>query len=107
MAAAILFAFNPAKVKFFPACPVHSMTGFYCPGCGSLRALHQLVHGNITEALSMNPLMVLSLPLLGFLFVRPSAGYHVWLPWFCFAVLILYGILRNIPLFPFTELAPH
>jgi hypothetical protein len=51
--------------------------------------------------------MVLSLPFLALLALRPSLGYKVWLPWFCFAVLISYGILRNIPLLPFTWLAPH
>ncbi len=106
-ATTVLFLVDPSGVKWFPSCPVYSLAGVYCPGCGSLRALHQLLHGNFTGALAMNPLMVLSLPFLGALFLRPSFGHKVWVPWFCFVVLILYCVLRNIPLLPFTWLAPH
>ncbi|PYV86056.1 MAG: hypothetical protein DMG90_22080 [Acidobacteria bacterium] len=40
----ILRTSNPASSGIFPPCPFLWLTGFYCPGCGSLRALHQLLH---------------------------------------------------------------
>lgn len=55
----------------------------------------------------MNSLMVLFLPFLAFLVLKPEWAYKRWMPWACFAVLILYGILRNIPVWPFSLLAPH
>ena len=42
--------FDPATSGMFPPCPVHYLTGWYCPGCGSLRAIHQLLHGNLRAA---------------------------------------------------------
>ncbi|MGA8200207.1 MAG: DUF2752 domain-containing protein, partial [Candidatus Sulfotelmatobacter sp.] len=56
--------FDPATSGLFPPCPLHYLTGWYCPGCGSLRALHQLLHGNLSAAWALNPLTVLLLPFL-------------------------------------------
>ena len=39
----LLELFDPATSGVFPPCPLHYLTGWYCPGCGSLRAIHQLV----------------------------------------------------------------
>ena len=49
-AAVILFVFDPTRVGFLPPCPLHEFTGLWCPGCGSTRALHQLVHGHLALA---------------------------------------------------------
>jgi hypothetical protein len=55
----------------------------------------------------MNPLMVVSLPVIGLLFFKPAWSYKKWVPWACFIILIVYGVVRNIPVSPFTCLAPH
>src|SRR5947207_6175697 len=67
-----LFFFNPAAPanQFFPACPFRLLTGLQCPGCGSTRALHQLLHGHPVAAFEFNPLLVISLPLLALALVR-------------------------------------
>ncbi|MDR9448893.1 MAG: DUF2752 domain-containing protein, partial [Psychroflexus sp.] len=57
----IYFAFNPESISFFPSCPFHSITGLYCPGCGSQRAIHDLLHANFLAAFSHNPLIVLGI----------------------------------------------
>jgi hypothetical protein len=59
---AILFFFDPSQHGFYPVCLLHATTGLQCPGCGSLRALHQLLHGNVVAAFKFNPLMVLAVP---------------------------------------------
>ncbi|MEM7394570.1 MAG: DUF2752 domain-containing protein, partial [Verrucomicrobiota bacterium] len=51
-----LFLFNPAKVSWIPQCPWFFLSGFYCPGCGSVRATHHLLHGNLIGAFRLNPL---------------------------------------------------
>lgn len=113
----ILRIFDPATSGFFPPCPVRYLTGFYCPGCGSLRALHALLHGNLRRAWAMNPFMVTMLPFVGYglasqtlLAVRGRELPQIVLPanWiraFCVAV-VLYGIARNLPFHPFNLLAP-
>ena len=102
----VLFIFNPEKNHVFPPCPVHWLTGLYCPGCGSLRAIHNLLHGRFATAISLNPLMVISIPIVVLMFLNPAWFYKRWIPWAAFFILITYGILRNIPAWPFTLLAP-
>lgn len=116
--AAILFAFDPATSDLYPPCPFHALTGLYCPGCGTTRALHQLLHGHPGVAFGLNPLMVVMLPFLGYwlvscvasgvrgrpllpvVFASPSWG------WLVLVVILAYWVLRNVPLYPFSLLAP-
>lgn len=58
----IYYLFNPANFSIFPKCPFLLVTGFKCPGCGSQRAIHSLLHFNLTEACKYNILLLLSLP---------------------------------------------
>src|SRR5882757_3156742 len=68
--AAYIFIFEPGKTGFFPACPFRTLTGFTCPGCGSTRGLHRLLHGDVISAFEFNPIMVLALPFLLYALVR-------------------------------------
>lgn len=115
-AAAVLSRINPnASGSLLPECPLHALTGLYCPGCGSTRALHALLHADVATALSMNPLLVVSLPFV-FMMALSASGLlsrrldplmrivgdpRLWL-----VVLIGYAMLRNLPWFPFSALAP-
>ncbi len=56
-AAAILFWFDPAAGGFYPVCLFYRTTGWKCPGCGGLRAAHQLLHGHLVAAFDLNPLV--------------------------------------------------
>ncbi|WP_084677473.1 DUF2752 domain-containing protein [Altibacter lentus] len=62
----VYYSFDPSEHAFFLPCPFHYLTGFLCPGCGSQRAIHQLLHGHIGLAYNLNPLLVLSLPFLAY-----------------------------------------
>jgi hypothetical protein len=117
VATVMLRVFDPATSGVFPPCPLHYLTGWYCPGCGSLRALHELLHGNLRAAWAMNPLTLVLLPFLayglasrGFREIRGQGLPRLFLPavWIralC-AVIILFGIIRNLSLHPFNLLAP-
>ena len=102
---------------FFPQCPFYSITGYHCPGCGSQRAVHDLLHLSIGEALSHNiVIVVLGIILFSKMYAlatnRFYKPYHYDLtrqPTFTISIAILvflYWILRNIPVYPFTTLAP-
>jgi hypothetical protein len=101
-----LFFFDPAISLLFPPCPIQWLTGLYCPGCGSLRALHLLLHGDLMGALKKNALMVTSIPIMALLVIRPRWAYFRWVPWAAFFILIIFSIFRNIPVWPFELLAP-
>jgi len=116
-AVVMLGLFDPATSGLFPPCPLRYLTGWYCPGCGSLRALHQLLQGNLRAAWSLNPLTIVLLPFLAYGLASHALfeirGQHLprlflpaaWIQALC-AVIILFGIARNIPVHPFELLAP-
>jgi len=113
----LLEFFDPATSGIFPPCPVHYLTGWYCPGCGSLRAIHQLLHGNVRAAWAMNPLTVVLLPFLSYGLVSSALlewrGHGLPQPFLradwiraLGVAIVLFGIARNLPLHPFDWLAP-
>lgn len=101
----VYFSLDPAKTPF-PRCPFKMLTGLNCPGCGSQRALHQLLHFHILEALRYNALFVLALPLLAFLafaeifkerFPRLYlASISPILSWSILSVVLIWFVVRNI-----------
>ena len=106
-AAAFLYFLDPANLPFFPSCPLHSLTGLYCPGCGASRAMHELLHGHWSAAFRLNPLAVSALPLMALSLVRRSTFRSpYWLWWALALVAIAFGVLRNIPAYPCTLLSP-
>ncbi len=115
--AAFFFVFNPADSVLFPKCMFHVLTGYYCPGCGSQRAVHNLVHLNFAGVVSNNFLFLPAAVLIIYHYVYPLANrkfnwqlpnifYLKSTPWIIFTVLILFWLLRNIPVYPFSVLAP-
>jgi hypothetical protein len=105
--AAVLYFFNPARFGFYPVCFFYKTTGLLCPGCGTLRAMHQLLHGHFEAAFRFNALIVSALPLAawgGLRAARERAANRpalAWIRpawfWIGLAVLIVFGILRNLP----------
>ena len=97
-------------------CMFHQITGFYCSGCGSSRALRSILHLDFYQALRYNAIFTLCVPLfavyfgaLGISYIRfgkdkISGKISMFTVWIIIAAAILYGILRNIPAFAF--LAP-
>ena len=60
--AGVYFAFDPAAEAWFPKCPFWMLTGWECPGCGSQRAIHALLHGDLWGAVQSNVLFVVGIP---------------------------------------------
>lgn len=99
---------SPEESGHYPTCPFLALTGLYCPGCGSLRAVHALAHGDLLTAWDRNPLAVLLLPfvlvawaawglrLLGVSAWHPSRIPAGWI-WGLLAVVVVYWIARNVP----------
>ncbi len=116
-ASIVVFLFDPATSSFYGKCPFHWLTGLHCPGCGTLRASHQLLHLNVAAAFRFNALTVLSAPFLMYaLASRASIGLRgkplpAWfvparLIWGLFMIILVFWFLRNIPQYPFSLLAP-
>ena len=97
---------DPSRPGHGVTCPRLALTGLACPGCGGLRATHDLVHLDLAAAWSMNPLWVVVAPLLGVLWGlwlvrawrgRPAPRVPAGVAWTSLAVLVLFGVLRNVP----------
>ena len=109
--------FDPSKANFLPVCPLYSLTGFACPGCGLTRGFHALFHGDILTSLDFNALIPIWAVIFGYALVSMTLlalrgrGLPTWpigpKVLFAFLVtLILFGVLRNLPIYPFTVLFP-
>src|SRR5687767_3599821 len=114
---AAVWYFDPTKVGFLPGCPLYSLTGFACPGCGMTRGFHALFHGDIVTALDYNALFPLFALLIGFAFVSlvffavsgrkiPINLLHPNALWVFFVLLLVFGVTRNLPWYPFSVLFP-
>lgn len=105
-AAFIFYSYNPATTSLFPRCPFLVLTGLKCPGCGSQRAIHCLLHLDIGGAFFYNALMVLSLPIVFILLYaelmrqkKPSFYEHLHKPayiWIYFIIVLVWCVTRNI-----------
>jgi hypothetical protein len=113
--ASVLFWFDPSSgYDFYPVCLFHRTTGLLCPACGSLRALHQLLHGNFAAALRFNALLVFSLPILIWFSSRnainalrhQAASIDLKWVWLFVGVGVAFGVLRNLPLGALALLRP-
>jgi hypothetical protein len=117
LGAGLIWYFDPTTAGFFPYCPLLRFTGFACPGCGLTRGFHALLHGDVMTALDFNALIPLFVFILGYLVAsllslairgRAIVGLErnlVFL-WILVGVLITFGVLRNLPFYPFTILFP-
>ncbi|MFI6510724.1 DUF2752 domain-containing protein [Streptosporangium sp. NPDC050855] len=126
-AVAFVAAVDPGEPGHYPPCPFLMLTGLYCPGCGGLRAVHALAHGDLPAALGFNPLVVIMIPVLAALWGRwtlrawrggapdPDGGRYPGYPgyprisrmsgisvrpvyaWSLLAVTFAFWIARNLP----------
>jgi hypothetical protein len=98
-------------------CLFHALTGLYCPACGTLRALSQLLQGNFLSALRLNPLTIIALPFFSWYVLSRaihlaagrmprSSRAELLGAKLILLVVLVFWVLRNIPLAPFTYLAP-
>ena len=103
----VLYRYDPEQGGFYPLCPLYLTTGWSCPGCGTLRALHQLTHGHWAAAWRLNPLTVSLLPVALWLGLRllvlqlfgrslPGLVTHPIFVWALAAIFVLFGIGRNL-----------
>ena len=103
------------KYGFSINCVFHSLTGFYCPGCGITRCLFALLKLDFYEAFMYNQLVFILLPFLVALIVYRIYLYVfdkqdkilVKVPnmvWISLLVIVIgYGIVRNISYFDFLR----
>jgi len=115
--AAALRAAWPELATRVPECSVRRWTGLHCPGCGGTRGTGRLLEGDLAGAFAMNAVVALgALAAAGFLLAGvwrewrgPAPGLRIhpaWL-WSFAALVLVFGLVRNLPWWPFTLLVPR
>ncbi len=118
----VITAVPPAASPFYPKCQTYALFGLHCPGCGMTRAGHALLTGDVSQAFAYNLFAPVVLPALavglgrslwGWVRGRPPGAIgppphwaRHW-PWAVGGLMLAYGVARNVPVEPFTRLAPH
>ena len=120
-AAYVLVTFPPAGSPYYPKCQLHSLTGLHCPGCGMTRFAAALLQGEVSQAAAYN-LVGLGVVPVAAVWVLQQVWAWLWgvtpRRWFSpkwssrvsiafVAVLAVFFVMRNVPVAPFTLLAPH
>ena len=95
--AALVFLYfcNPSDVPHFPRCPFLALTGYQCPGCGTLRGIHSLLHFRFRDAWGYNPFLVVSIPMIAALTLSPRFRRSPRVSKTVLAVILVYWLLRN------------
>lgn len=100
---------------FLPLCPTKALLGVDCPGCGSLRMLYSLMHGDVVAAARFNALGLVALGFLAVAYATWTYGrvvghqivgwqHHRWSAAVTLVLVSTWFVVRNIPVAPFTSL---
>ncbi len=103
-------------IQFMPfgiPCIFNKLTGLFCPGCGITHMIDDMLHLNFRDAARENLMLAILIPIWSvILFFRVvfkfrtlgSNGnlFNIFV-WCSIALLIVFGILRNIPGFEFLQ----
>ena len=102
----VYFLYDPSADGWFPKCPIYSFTGYKCPGCGTQRAIHALLSGDLAQAWNYNAGLLVALPVMA-LYVLVEIAPRRWMcvdklinsQWFILAVrvcAVAWTVLRNV-----------
>lgn len=116
--AVLFFLLNPSEHQLFPRCVFNTFTGYYCPGCGSQRAIHSLLHLNFAGVVTYNFLFLPAVLAIVYHYLHlllnkkfgwklPNILYKKYTPWIIFGIILIFWFLRNLPVYPFSVLAPN
>lgn len=100
---------DPHEQGTWGICPTKAVLGIECPGCGGLRAVNDLTHLQVLDAISSNLAFVAAIPVLVYVFARwsigrwrgrswdPSDRAMSWSGLTLVVLLALFTVLRNVP----------
>lgn len=93
-------------------CLFYEITGYYCPGCGITRLLFSLLKLDFYQAFRYNPLIFILIIITGIYwlvkfilkkFMNVSIEIPNYVYYILLVIVIIFGILRNIPMFDFLS----
>lgn len=91
-----LYRSYPTPDSHFPKCFFWSLSGWKCPGCGTQRALHLLMHGDVVGSLRMSPCLYFAVSSILLVAFSPRWFCRMWFAVVVAVVTIAFTVLRNI-----------
>lgn len=102
----VYYFFDPIEARWMPRCLWKVATGTDCPGCGSQRMAHALVHGDMAGAWHANGYAMCMIPLVGCMlglelnrerWPKLYRKVHApWVIWTLAASVVVWWIVRNL-----------
>lgn len=117
LASIAAFLLQSKLLGLMPPCMFYKWTGLHCPGCGGRRCVMMLAQGRIADAFHMNALVMAIFLGFSVFFLRqivvewkhgvvPPTVISSRFAWTIVWGIIGFWVLRNVPFWPFTLLAP-
>ena len=117
LTAGFLLHFYAPAALHLPGCPIYELTGLYCPGCGTTRAIHHLLNLEFATAFRCNPMFVVFMPfLIAWFGTRALRTFNLWrwpvfdvsirTGWVLTGLMTAWGIVRNLP-YPWFAIPPQ
>lgn len=111
----MFFFVDPRGSNLYPPCLFRTLTGYYCPGCGSGQAVHLLLRGQVLEAMYYNPFWVVAVGIIAVIavvqcfLVLKKPPLYLWknkhfLKWALVVLtlsIFIFWIWRNLSCYPF------
>jgi hypothetical protein len=105
---AIVAMNDPSEKSILPGCAFYNVTGWYCPGCGMTRALHNFINGDILKAFRFNAMLIIAIPLFVYFYVwwvnwaftgkrMPTLKLTKVQLWSIVAIALVFVVGRNLP----------
>lgn len=102
---------DPNVAGNWPSCPYFELTGRFCPGCGSMRALHALTEGDLAAAVRSNPLAIAGFAVLTYVLIQawdqvrrgdgttrlPDPLQFRFAPVIVGVIIAVFWVVRNLP----------
>jgi len=92
----MLYLYDPARTKGFLACPIWSLTGHPCPGCGAQRSVHHCLHGDFATAVQLCPYLYFVLIVVFVCWMCPKISKSLSFVIVVVGVTLLYSAARFI-----------
>lgn len=90
-----LLSFGSSASPWWPRCPWRVLTGWACPGCGTIRSVHAALHGKWMLAFRLNPFLVYLLPVLGASVLFPERFPGRSAAWWLLVPTLAWWVVRN------------
>lgn len=103
----LLHRYPPEEYHFWPQCIFYNLTGIHCPGCGNTRALCALMRGDLAGCFAKNALFLPMVLCIIATMISPKLGRNRYFSATVAVTVLMFFILRNLPWYPFSLLAPH